>query len=153
MQDHLPGITALRDVSPDDLAQFGDELPEPVRRRVRHVVHENARVHAFADALRRGDLTVAGGLMDESHVSLRDDYEVSCAELDALVEAAWAAPEAHGSRMTGAGFGGCTVSLVADDVVDVFSQSVQAAYEARTGLTPQIYVSHPSQGVSEIAAD
>jgi galactokinase len=91
--------------------------------------------------------------MDESHVSLRDDYEVSCAELDALVEAAWAAPGLCGSRMTGAGFGGCTVSLVADEAVDTFSDSVCMAYKAKMGLTPQIYVSRPSQGVSEVAAD
>jgi len=191
LQHHLPGITALRDVSPADLAQFGDDrsaapfdpsaelragfaqdrpfgrvypeqsqgaqdrrsrrsLPAPVDRRVRHVVHENARVHAFAGALRQGDLLTAGALMNDSHVSLRDDYEVSCAELDALVEAAWAAPGVYGSRMTGAGFGGCTVSLVADEAAEAFSQSVQATYEAKTGLMPQIYVSRPSQGASEV---
>jgi galactokinase len=149
LQRHRPDIEALRDVSPNDLARFGDDLPDPVGRRVRHVVHENARVHAFASALRRGDLPSAGVLMNDSHVSLRDDYEVSCAELDMLVEAAWAAPGVYGSRMTGAGFGGCTVSLVAEEAVKVFSGQVQATYESRTGLMPQIYVSLPSAGVGE----
>jgi galactokinase len=150
LQRHLPGIVALRDVSPNDLAQFGDDLPDPVDRRVRHVVRENARTHSFADALRRGDLPTAGTLMNESHISLRDDYQVSCTELDALVEAAWTAPGVYGSRMTGGGFGGCTVSLVADDAVEAFSQHIRIAYEAQTGLTPQIYVSLPSQGVAEV---
>lgn len=150
LQRHLPGIAALRDVSSDELAQFGGGLPEPVRRRACHIVRENARVHAFAQALRRGDLVAAGALMNESHISLRDDYEVSCAELDALVEAAWAAPGVYGSRMTGAGFGGCTVSLVADDAVTAFSHSVRAAYEAQTGSRPQIYISRASQGVGKI---
>ena len=150
LKSHLPGITALRDVTPADLEQFGGALPDPVRRRVRHVVHENARVHAFATALCRDELVAAGALLNESHLSLRDDYEVSCAELDVLVEAAWAAPGVYGSRLTGAGFGGCTVSLVADGHVAAFGQYVQAAYQAQTGLTPQIYVSMPSQGVREV---
>jgi len=150
LQHRLPGITALRDVTPDDLAQFGDALPAPVDRRVRHVVRENWRVHAFANALRQDEQLTAGRLMNDSHASLRDDYEVSCAELDALVEAAWAAPGVYGSRMTGAGFGGCTVSLVADDAVKAFGQSIQTTYEARTGLTPHIYISRPSQGVSVV---
>lgn len=88
--------------------------------------------------------------MNDSHASLRDDYEVSCAELDALVEAAWATPGVYGSRMTGAGFGGCTVSLVADNAVKAFCQGIQTAYETQTGLTPQIYVSWPSLGVSQV---
>jgi galactokinase len=150
LQRHLPGITALRDVTPADLAQFGDGLPPPVDRRARHVVHENSRVHAFADALHQGELLTAGALMNDSHASLRDDYEVSCAELDALVEAAWATPGVYGSRMTGAGFGGCTVSLVADNAVKAFCQGIQTAYETQTGLTPQIYVSRPSLGVSQV---
>jgi galactokinase len=161
LQRHLPDVAALRDVTTDDLTQFGDGLPDLVHRRVRHVVHENVRVIAFANILHQGsllstphlsddDLAAAGALMNASHVSLRDDYEVSGAELDTLVEAAWAAPGVYGSRMTGAGFGGCTVSLVASDAVEAFSQSVRDAYEAQTGLTPQIYVSRPSQGVSEL---
>jgi galactokinase len=153
LQQYLPKITALRDVSINDLARFDNVLPQLVHRRVRHVVSENTRVHVFADALRRDDLVAAGKRMNESHVSLRDDYEVSCAELNTLVEAAWAAPGVYGSRMTGAGFGGCTVSLVANDAVEAFSESVQAAYETQTGLTPQIYASRPSQGVSEVVAD
>ena len=150
LQRHLPGIAALRDVTLDDLARFGSSLPDPVRRRVRHVVGENARVSAFAEALHRRDLAAAGVQMNRSHASLRDDYEVSCTELDHLVKAAWAAPGVYGSRMTGAGFGGCTVSLVASEAVEAFSSSVRSAYEAQTGLTPQIYVSQPGQGVSAV---
>ncbi|MFZ5917912.1 MAG: galactokinase [Chloroflexota bacterium] len=150
LQTELPGITALRDVSPADLSRWGDRLPDPVRRRARHVVHENTRVLDLVEALHQGNLTAAGGLMNDSHISLRDDYQVSCAELDALVEAAWAAPGCYGSRMTGAGFGGCTVSLVAADAVDAFSASVRAAYRDRTGLSPQIYLSRPAQGASVV---
>jgi galactokinase len=150
LRHHLPGITALRDVTLDDLKQFGDSLPSPMDRRVRHVVRENWRVHAFAEALRQGELIAAGTLMNDSHVSLRDDYAVSCTELDALAEAAWATPGVYGSRMTGAGFGGCTVSLVAEDAVQAFHRHVQTTYEAQTSLEARIYVSRPSQGVSVV---
>lgn len=150
LQPYLPGINALRDVSPDDLARLAAKLPEVVRRRARHIVHENARVLAFAQALRCKALDRAGGLMNESHASLRDDYEVSCPELDALVEAAWSAPGVYGSRMTGAGFGGCTVSLVAGENVDAFCQHVRAVYEDQSGLEPQIYISQACEGVQVI---
>jgi len=86
--------------------------------------------------------------MNESHISLRDDYEVSCAELDILVEAAWEVDGVYGSRMTGAGFGGCTVSLVAKEAVEDFRAQVSAAYEEASGIVPQIYVCRAEDGVS-----
>ena len=108
-------------------------------RRCRHVVSENERTLAAVSALRSGDLTRFGELMNASHRSLRDDYEVSCAELDAMVSAAWEQPGTVGSRMTGAGFGGCTVSLVRSADTASFVQSVSASYQA-TGIVPEIYV-------------
>jgi galactokinase len=137
---HLPEIAALRDVSPADYERYGDELPENVRRRCRHVIGENQRVLDAIEALARGDAAAFGELMDASHVSLRDDYEVSCAELDAMVEAAWNAPGVIGARMTGGGFGGCAVALVEAGHAQAFSQQVAAAYEEATSLTPSLYV-------------
>jgi len=112
VQKHLPGITALRDVPPVALARWKDDLPEIIYRRCTHVVQENRRVLNMVEALRQGDLEQAGRLMDASHASLRDLYEVSCPELDLMVEIAQGLPGCWGSRLTGAGFGGCTVSLV-----------------------------------------
>ncbi len=144
----LPGITALRDVTPERLEQHAAELPEVVWRRARHVVTENARVLASVDALLSGDLTSFGRLMDESHASLRDDYEVSVPQLDVLVTAARSIPGVLGSRMTGAGFGGCTVSLVQGEAVAEFERQVPRAYRAQTGLDPSIYVCRPVDGAS-----
>lgn len=144
----LPGITALRDVTPERLEQHAAELPEVVRRRARHVVTENARVLASVDALLSGDLATFGRLMDESHASLRDDYEVSVPQLDVLVTAAQSIPGVLGSRMTGAGFGGCTVSLVRGEAVAEFERQVPRAYRSQTGLEPSIYVCRPVDGAS-----
>jgi galactokinase len=148
--EHLPGVRALRDVTPQQFAEHAQKLPPVIRRRCRHVISENARVEGAVAALGAGDVAAFGELMVASHRSLRDDYQVSCWELDVMVEAALRMKGVHGSRMTGAGFGGCTVSLVADEAVEAFGQGVQAAYEAQTGRRPQIYVSLPSQGASKI---
>ena len=104
------------------------------------MIGENQRVLDAIEALARGDAVAFGGLMDASHVSLRDDYEVSCAELDAMVEAAWNAPGVIGARMTGGGFGGCAVALVEAGHAQAFGQQVAAAYEGATGLTPSLYI-------------
>lgn len=117
---------SLRDVGIDDLSRAS--LPSVVVRRARHVVTENARVLEARTALDRGDLTGFGSLMYVSHRSLRDDFEVSCAELDALVEIARGIDGVYGSRMTGGGFGGCTVSLVAEDRVDAFRAAIESGY-------------------------
>jgi len=150
LQRYLPGITALRDVSPAQFAEYQARLPDGVRQRCRHVVHENDRVLRAVAALRAGDLDTFGQLMDESHASLRNDYEVSCPELDALVMAAWRVAGVYGSRMTGAGFGGCTVSLVDEGAVEAFRERVASAYQAATGIAPEIYVCRAEAGVSVV---
>jgi len=148
----LPNVTALRDVTIEELEQFARDLPEVVYRRCRHVVTENARVLAAANALERGDLNDFGGLMAESHQSLRDDYEVSGKELDLMVDLARKIEGVYGARMTGGGFGGCTVNLVAQEHVEEFRQFVADGYEQVTKLTPQIYVSRASDGAGEVTS-
>jgi galactokinase len=150
LRDHLPGIKQLRDVSVEEFERFARELPEVVRRRCRHVVTEDARTLAAAEALKRGDLSEVGRLMRLSHESLRDDYEVSCPELDALAETAWTVEGVLGSRMTGGGFGGSTVSLVRRDRIEDFSAAVEADYTRRFNRRPTLYVSEPGGGAEEI---
>ena len=141
-----PGVRSLRDVGPDDDARFFAQLPPVVRKRCRHVVSENARVLEAVSAMRSGDLARLKILTAASHASLRDDYEVSCPELDVLVELALALPTCHGARLTGAGFGGSTVNLVETAAVASFSQSVASGYQTRTGRSAEIYVFEPSAG-------
>ncbi|MDH4136436.1 MAG: galactokinase [Anaerolineae bacterium] len=150
LRKHLSEVKALRDVSPAQFERYQEDLPDVVRRRCRHVVYENERVLQSVEALKEDDLATFGRLMNESHVSLRDDYQVSCRELDVMVEAAWQIEGVYGSRLTGAGFGGCTVSLVAGDAVDRFRAHVAAEYQAATGVEPQIYVCAVEDGVSEV---
>ena len=144
----LPRVRALRDVTADELNRFRNELPEVVYRRCRHVVAENARVVEAKAALEGVDLDAFGRLMRESHRSLRDDYEVSCAELDLMVELASDAGGVYGARMTGGGFGGCTINLVRADEIESFRRRVARGYEHATGRAPEIYVCSPAQGVS-----
>ncbi|RYG30052.1 galactokinase, partial [bacterium] len=126
------GIEMLRDADLASLDSASLEMDRTVYRRARHVVTENARATEFYSALTRGDLNSAGRLMRESHASLRDDYEVSCRELDIMADAANAAG-AIGARMTGAGFGGCCVALVASDGYASFESRTLAEYEAKAG--------------------
>jgi galactokinase len=135
----LPHIRALRDVTLDELKRFGQSMPELIYKRCRHVTSENARVIKAADALERGDLLSLGQLMRASHASLRDDYEVSCRELDIAVELASATEGAYGARMTGGGFGGCAISIVEAKRVEAFKLRIASAYEQVTGLRPEIY--------------
>ena len=138
-------LASLRDVTADDLEQQAiDSAP---MRRARHVVTEIARVAAAADALGRDDFAALGSLMVESHISLRDDYEVSSKELDLLVGLSTAQEYVLGARLTGAGFGGCTVNLVRTDAVDAFSRDVIAPYRERTGLPAVMYVTSPQAGL------
>jgi galactokinase len=146
-------ILALRDVPPALLLAHRTELAPIIFKRARHVVAENDRVRATVGALKRGDLITVGQLMKESHISLRDDYEVSCRELDTMVECAWSIEGVIGSRMTGAGFGGCTVSLVKIDQADRFVEQLQYAYKKKTGIEPAIYMCHASDGATELATD
>lgn len=150
LQQHLPNIRALRDVSMEQLAEFGGNMPERVFRRCRHVVSEDARVLAAAQALRTGDLRHFGALMIASHISLRDDYEVSCRELDLLVEIARCCEGVWGARMTGGGFGGCTVNLVVEGAVDSFRTRVLRQYQQTTGINPDIYVCTAADGAGRV---
>jgi galactokinase len=143
------GIRALRDVTPAELGEAG--LPEPLRRRARHVVTEIARTEEAAAALTRGDLAGFGRLMYASHASLRDDYEVSVPELDALVEAAAATSGVLGARMTGGGFGGCAIALVERARVQFAGASIAAAYANRFGRSPGWFVTGAAEGAGEIA--
>ncbi len=145
----LPGITALRDVTLEQLERHKDLLPSVIYRRCRHVVSEDERTVAAADALAAGDVALFGRLMNESHVSMRDDFEISCREVDIMVELNQAVAGVYGARMTGGGFGGCTISLVAADAVDGFRESVAKDYEAATGIAPQIFTSTAGAGVGE----
>ena len=142
----LPNVTALRDVTLAHLENHKLDLPETTYRRCRHVISENERVVAAAKALQAGELTRFGQLMYASHDSLRLDYEVSCRELDLLVKLASACEGVHGARMTGGGFGGCTINLVRADAVDRFRQHIQSGYKKNTGKTPDVYVSSAAQG-------
>jgi galactokinase len=143
----LPGICALRDVSLTDLEDNRALLSDLIYKRCRHVVTENARTRWAASALESGEIAVLRQLMVDSHRSLRDDYEVSCHELDIMVDLAMQQPGVLGARMTGGGFGGCTINLVNADESDQFRKNVAEAYQAATGHRPDIYVCEASQGV------
>jgi galactokinase len=142
------GVPALRDLDADTFRKRAHELDPDTRRRARHVVTENARTLRAAAALERGDATEMGWLMDESHRSLRDDFEVSREELDTIVALARAQPGCHGARMTGAGFGGCAVALVDADAAPVLAHDVSHRYTAAYGLAPSIYVCTAADGAS-----
>jgi galactokinase len=146
-----PEIRALRDVTPDELEAARERLDPVVYRRARHVVTENARVHQGVAALREGAVQRFGELMNASHDSLRDDYEVSSAGLDALVNAARAVDGCLGSRLTGAGFGGCTVSLVRADAVEAFQHQVGERYQAETAIKAAFFVTRPAAGAGVVA--
>jgi galactokinase len=147
----LPGIHALRDVTPLELEQHKQLLPDVIYRRCRHVVTEDERVEQAGEALLHGDLRKLGTLMAESHRSMRDDYEISCTELDTMVEIAAAQPGVIGSRMTGGGFGGCTINLVQAKAAEAFKRSVATEYEKRTNIHPDIYVVSATDGVQTVA--
>jgi galactokinase len=153
LRAHDPSIRSLRDVTLDLLRDNRSELDPVVFRRCEYVVRENIRVGDACDALSRGDFAVFGGLMNLSHAGLRDDYEVSSAELDALVEAARRVPGVLGSRMMGAGFGGCTISLVEAEAVPEFETRVSQDYEAATNTTPKIHVIRIEAGTRAVDLD
>jgi galactokinase len=146
----LPGIRLLRDVTSADLQRYGQTLPPVTLQRCRHVVSEDERTLQAVVAMRTGRVEEFGRLMCQSHVSLRDDYEVSCRELDVMVEIARQQPNCLGARMTGAGFGGCTVSLVRADAAAQFARQVAAAYASQTGVVPDVYVCEASPGAGEM---
>jgi len=143
----LPGIRALRDVTAEQLEEKRSLLTEVVYRRCRHVISENDRVLRTVEALKRGDIRGIAQLMRESHESLRDDFQVSCRELDLMVEIASEKRGVLGARMTGGGFGGCTVNLVEASEAEEFRENVRTEYEGKTGLRPDILICEASEGV------
>lgn len=150
LKEFLPQIANLRDVSSEDSYKYGEYLPENLRRRARHVVTENARVVKASGALKNNDPESFGELMWQSHESLRDDYEVSCKELDLLVEIARNSDGVLGARMTGGGFGGSTVNLVERDHLERFKEKISREYQLKTGIEPTILISEAGGGASEI---
>ena len=149
----LLGAASLRDVTAADLEHGSDRLPPLLLKRARHVVSENDRVVAAAGVLEKGDLPAFGTLMNASHDSLRDDYEVSSAELDVMVDIARGLPGVLGARMTGGGFGGCTINLVEAGREEDLAREISDAYKANTGITPEIYHCEASAGASEVSPD
>jgi len=139
-------IRALRDVTIDEYKKYQSQLTEVIARRARHVISENRRVRSGVQALRMGNYSAFGQLMIESHQSLKDDYEVSCAELDLLVDLALKQEGVLGARMTGAGFGGCTVNLIEKNYIIAFKESIKNKYKKITGINSDIYVTPPAEG-------
>jgi galactokinase len=149
LQAHLPGITCLRDVHRDAFETLQQHLPQPLRNRVAHVVGEVERTESAAEALRHGDLKSFGRAMVDAHESMRDLYEVSTPEIDQLISAAIKIPGCFGARLTGAGFGGCIVALVAPDAMPEFSETVPAEYLQSTGRSTKVMSFSPSGGPLE----
>jgi len=145
-----PEIRALRDVSVETLNAHAKDLPSVVFNRCAHVIYENQRTLATARALQEGDLDRVRDLMRKSHRSLRDLYEVSCDELDIMVECAQDLPGFCGGRMTGGGFGGCTVNLVSEGSAEEFSSKIAERYRDRTGITPQVYLCRAEDGARQV---
>jgi galactokinase len=146
LSNFYPGIKALRDVSSAQLAAYQEEMPAVVYKRCRHIVEENARVIETVANFRKGDLARVGSLMQDSHRSLRDLYEVSSRELDLMVEAAQGLPGFYGGRMTGGGFGGCTVNLVESNQAESFARQIAERYREKTGIPPDVYICSPANG-------
>jgi galactokinase len=146
----IPNVKALRDVTIEDFAKYADRLPEDVKKRARHVISENTRVLASRDALKEGRIEDLGKLMNQGHDSARDDYEVSCFELDAMVEATRSAPGALCGRLCGAGFGGATVSLVHEDYLEEFMKVVPERYKQKTGIEPRLFACTAENGAGMI---
>ncbi|MDE5597559.1 MAG: galactokinase [Lachnospiraceae bacterium] len=142
-------INGLGDLSEEQFEQYKTAIKDEVRvRRAKHAVYENQRTIRAVEALKKNDIKLFGELMNASHVSLRDDYQVSCDEIDVLVEEAWKVPGVIGSRITGGGFGGCTVSIVKDEAVEEFKEKVGAAYRDRVGKEADFYVVEIGDGPS-----
>src|SRR5580704_4972605 len=147
----LPGIRALRDVSLEQLERNRGLLTEVIYKRALHIVTENARVLDSAEALEAGDIVRFGKRMAESHRSLRDLYEVSCRELDLMVDLAYQQKGVFGARMTGGGFGGATINLVDARFAGEFKENIAKAYRHETGLMPQIYICNPAEGAGAVS--
>ena len=145
-------INTLGDLTDEEFEAHKDAIKDEVaRKRGKHAVYENQRTIKAVKALKENDIETFGKLMNASHVSLRDDYETSCPEVDVLVDEAWKIPGVIGSRITGGGFGGCTVSIVKDEAIDQFKANLTKAYEEKVGKTPEFYVVSIGDGPSRLA--
>jgi galactokinase len=158
LKQYFPDIKALRDVALPQLESRRTDLrhervPDLIYRRCHHIVSENARVLRTVEALQNADLKTVGACMAESHLSMKNDYEISCRELDIMVDLANRRPGLIGSRMTGGGFGGCTINLVRTESVTQFKNDMRSAYQEATGIEPDIYVSAAGAGVSEVQSN
>lgn len=146
LQEKMPDIKSLRDVSIKEFKRFSEDIPAEIAQRASHVVNEIKRTEDGLKLLQDGDLVKFGQLMNECHDSLRDLFEVSCLELDMMVAIAQSLPGCYGARLTGAGFGGCTVNLVALETAPAFADALALSYEQQTGRHPIIYICHPTEG-------
>jgi galactokinase len=149
LQQKFPSAASLRDITSAQLESVAGLMPPVVARRAKHVVTEDERVEKFVAASARDDLDSMGALLVASHRSLQHDYEVSCEELDFLVDRALEADGVYGSRMTGGGFGGCTVTMLRPDAIEAFGQRIAHSYKQQFQVTPKIYRCNPSAGASE----
>ncbi len=150
LRAHRPEVELLRDATPEDLRTWGAEMPPNVLKRARHIITDSLRAVAAADALEAGDLKLLGRLMAEAHASYRDDFEASVPEADLMVALANKQPGLVGARLTGGGFGGCTVNLVEHAQAAAFVAAVGPAYKAATGINPEIYICHASDGAHPV---
>ncbi|MGA9462833.1 MAG: galactokinase [Terracidiphilus sp.] len=148
---HRPGVKFLRDATLEDLERWGSEMSPNALKRARHVISENLRTVAAAEALTHRDLAELGRLMAEAHVSYSKDFEASCVEADAMVALAQDLPGLIGARLTGGGFGGCTINLVEREKAAAFSEKLSARYATETGIVPQILICHASRGAHQIS--
>jgi galactokinase len=146
LRQDLPDIRSLRDVSVEEFNRFADKLPEEVSKRARHVVEEIARSSQAEALLEVGNIQHFGELMNQCHASLRDFYEVSSPELNVMANVAQSLDGCYGARLTGAGFGGCTVNLVAHEQAERFSERLAKGYQSQTGYQPEIYITRASNG-------
>jgi galactokinase len=151
LQQHRPEIVALRDATMADLEKWGSEMAPESLRRCRHVITEDDRVLAAVEAFKAHDLTRFGQLMHQAQLSFRDDFEASCPEIDILIDIANKQPGCFGARLTGGGFGGCTVNLVAADHAASFVEAMRTGYLNATGITAEIYTSRASGGAHQVA--
>jgi galactokinase len=149
---HRSAVRFLRDATLEDLARWGSEMSPNAVKRARHVISENTRTVAAADALLKGDLTELGRLMAEAHRSYSQDFEASCLEADAMVALAQDLPGLIGARLTGGGFGGCTINLVEREHAAEFSEELGARYATETGIVPQLMICHASRGAHQVSS-
>lgn len=153
LKQYLKSVKQLRDVKPDEFERYKNKLPGIIQRRCGHVIYENERVLSAKEFLKSGLINDLGSLMKESHKSLRDLYEVSCTELDTIVDTALKVKGVIGSRMTGGGFGGCTVSLVKKENIDDFIEKVSKEYREKFQIEPEFYVCIPENGAEEFGGE